>query len=59
MKITFRRSFEKQEAKRVSWLEKLRQHQYIEREMNKEVTGITKILLRHTSKKAHLIVKVV
>ena len=59
MKITIERSWKKQEPARVQWLENLRQHQYKEREMIKEVTGITKIPLRWTSKKAHLIVKVV
>lgn len=59
MRITIERSWKKQEAGRVQHLENLRQQQYLERDMIKEVTGITKIPLRHTSKKAHLIVKVV
>lgn len=59
MKITIERSWKKQEVGRVQHLENLRQQQYLEREMIKEVTGITKIPLRWTSKKTHLIVKVV
>lgn len=57
-KITIERSWKKQEAGRVQHLENLRQMQYKERAMIKEVTGITKIPLRWTSKKAHLRVMV-
>jgi len=56
-KITIERSWKKQEKGRVQHLENLRQMQYKERAMIKEVAGITKIPLRWTSKKAHLIVR--
>lgn len=58
MRVTFGKAWQKQEQGRVQHLENLRQMQYAERAMIKEVTGITKIPLRWTSRKAHLIVKV-
>jgi len=59
MKIRLMRSWEKQEEERCRDMENLRTIQVAERDVIKELTGITKIPLRWTSKKAHLIVKVV
>jgi len=51
-KITIERSWKKQESARVRHLENLRTIKYLERKLT------NRLYLRHTSKKAHLIVKV-
>ena len=52
-KISFGKAWEKNEPARVQVLEALRQHEIAKRRI------LNKLYLRHTSKKAHLIVKVV
>ncbi len=52
-KITFGKAWQKQEPARTRHLENLRTIKYLERKLT------NRLYLRHTSKKAHLIVKVV